>query len=75
MPFVNIRTAKGLLRPEQKKELQSRVTDLIVEIEGRGNPDFARFVMVLVEEHEADAWCIQGDSLSAAAVEALAASL
>lgn len=75
MPFVNIRTAKGLLRPAQKRELQRRVTDLMVEIEGHGNPDFARFVMVLVEEHEADAWGIEGDSLTAEAVEALAASL
>ena len=33
MPFVNVQTIKGIMNPEQKKELLRRMTDLIVEIE------------------------------------------
>lgn len=75
MPFVNVRTARGLLDASRKRELQQRITDLMVEIEGRGNPEFARYVMVLVEEQPADAWCVQGTSLDEEAVAALAATL
>jgi len=71
MPFVNVRTARGLLTPARKKELQQRLTELLVEIEGRGDPGFARFVTVLVEELPADAWCVQGTPLTDEAVEAL----
>jgi 4-oxalocrotonate tautomerase len=72
MPFVNVRTARGLLSPARKRELQEGITDLLVRIEGRGDPEFARFVTVLVEEHEPSAWCVQGVSFTAEAVEALA---
>ena len=43
MPFVNIRTAKGALTTEQKKELQQRITELMVEIEGHSNETFRQF--------------------------------
>jgi len=64
MPFVNVRTAKGLLNPTQKKELQTRITDLMVEIEGSGNPAFRPFVWVLIEEQEPDNWCLGGTHVS-----------
>jgi 4-oxalocrotonate tautomerase len=50
---------------------QERMTDLLVEIEGRGDPAFARFVMVLIEEHEPEAWCVQRNPLTAEAVDRL----
>jgi len=39
-----------------------RLTDLLVEIEGAGDPDFRRFVfvLVLVEEHDAEDWSVGG---------------
>ncbi len=37
MPFVHVQTVKGLLSDAQKRELQDRITDLMVEIEGRGD--------------------------------------
>ena len=46
MPFVNVQTIKGILSPEQKNELLRRMTDLIVEIEGKGDPEFRRSVWV-----------------------------
>lgn len=40
MPFVNVQTIKGILDGQLKSELLTRITDLMVEIKGRGNPDF-----------------------------------
>lgn len=60
MPFVNVRTVKGLLSPEKKEELQTRLTDLLVEIEGHGDPNFRPYVWVLVEELGAPEWTFGG---------------
>lgn len=60
MPFVNIRTARGLLDDKQKADLQSRVTDLLVEIEGRGQESFRTLVWVMIEEEEPSNWCLGG---------------
>lgn len=60
MPFVNIRTARGILDEAAKYELHRRITDLLVEIEGRGNPDFRPLVSVLIEEHDPAAWSLGG---------------
>jgi hypothetical protein len=38
MPFVNVQTIKGIMNAEQKSELLRRMTDLMVEIEGKGDP-------------------------------------
>ena len=60
MPFVNVRTVKGLLNDTQKRELQDRITDLMVEFEGRGDPAFRRLVWVLIDEQEPGNWCLGG---------------
>ncbi len=72
MPFVNIRTAKGLLSPSQKAELSARITDLMVEVEGRGNAPFRNLVWVLIEEHDADSWCLGGTQVTADMLDELA---
>ena len=46
MPIVSIKTVKGLLTAEKKSELHQRLSELLVEIEGGGNPKFAKFVVV-----------------------------
>ena len=60
MPFVNVRTVKGLLDAQQKEQLQKRLTDLMVEIEGRGNEQFRPYVWVLIEEQDAANWTLGG---------------
>lgn len=60
MPFVNVQTSKGILSPEQKNELLRRMTDLIVEIEGKGDPEFRRSVWVRIDEHEPEQWSLGG---------------
>nr|WP_279114159.1 tautomerase family protein [Enterobacter soli] len=60
MPFVNVQTLKGIMNAEQKSELLRRMTDLIVEIEGRGNSEFRQSVWILIDEHEPEQWSLGG---------------
>lgn len=60
MPFVNVQTIKGIMNSEQKKELLRRMTDLIVEIEGNGDPEFRRSVWIRIDEHEPEQWNLGG---------------
>jgi 4-oxalocrotonate tautomerase len=41
---------KGLLDAGKKKELHRRLTDLMVEIEGNGNKEFAKLVLIKIDE-------------------------
>jgi 4-oxalocrotonate tautomerase len=60
MPFVNMRTLKGLLTEEQKRTLQHRLTDAVVEVAGKGDPAYRDHVWVLIEEDEPLSWCVGG---------------
>jgi 4-oxalocrotonate tautomerase len=73
MPIVNVLTARGLLSAEQKSELHTALTDVMVRIEGGGDPDFRQYVLVLIEEHEAQAWSVAGQPLTGQVVNTLAA--
>lgn len=75
MPFVNVRTVKGLLTEAQRQEMQDRISQVMLEIEGRGNPDFRKYIMVLIEEHDAAAWSVHGNTLTPEIVDGLVASL
>lgn len=72
MPFVNVRTARGLLDAQQKRLLHTELTDLLVRIEGGGDPNFRQFVTVLIEDHPAEAWSVAGRALSQEAIDTLA---
>ncbi|MGN4125039.1 tautomerase family protein [Lysinibacillus sphaericus] len=52
MPIATIKTFKGALTNEQKVELHRRFADLMVEIEGKGNEEFRKFVILAIEEEE-----------------------
>ncbi len=58
MPFLNLRTVKGLLTDEQKKYLMEKFTELLVETEGGGNPEFRKMVWIQIEEEEPKHWQI-----------------
>jgi 4-oxalocrotonate tautomerase len=60
MPYVTISTVRGILDAAQKKTLLARVTDLLVEVEGQGNPEFRRNVWVRIEEQEPAHWSLGG---------------
>ena len=58
MPFLQLQTIKGLLSSEQKRYLIEKFTDLLVEVEGGGNPDFKKMVWIKIEEQEPEHWAI-----------------
>ncbi|MBR0959635.1 tautomerase family protein [Bradyrhizobium japonicum] len=60
MPYVTISTVRGILDAAQKKTLLERVTDVLVEVEGQGNPDFRRNIWVRIEEQEPSHWSLGG---------------
>jgi 4-oxalocrotonate tautomerase len=60
MPFVTVSTARGILDIDQNQSLLRRITDLMVEIEGQGNPDFRQSVWVKIEEQEPTHWSLGG---------------
>lgn len=60
MPFIKVQTIKGIMNSEQKKELLRRMTDLIVEIEGKGDPEFRQSVWILIDEQEPEQWSLGG---------------
>ncbi|UFX42186.1 tautomerase family protein [Bradyrhizobium sp. 41S5] len=60
MPYVTISTVRGIFDVVQKQTLLQRVTDLMVEVEGQGNPDFRRNVWVKIEEGEPACWSLGG---------------
>ncbi len=64
MPFVNIRTFKGALSSTEKRELQNKISDLLVEYEGKGNPEFKKFVWVMLEEEPPQNWMLGGAVIS-----------
>jgi 4-oxalocrotonate tautomerase len=46
------------------------MTDLIVEIEGKGDPEFRRSVWVRIDEHEPEQWSLGGIQPTAEAIAA-----
>ena len=58
MPFLNLRTVKGLLNDEQKQYLMDKFTELLIETEGGGNPEFRKMIWIQIEEEEAKHWQI-----------------
>ena len=72
MPFVNVRTTRGLLNEAQKTQLHVELTDLLVRVEGGGDPAFRQYVLVLVEEHDAASWSVAGQPLNDMVIRELA---
>ncbi len=52
MPIATIKTMKGALSKEDKLELHKRFADLMVEIEGKGNEELRKYVILAIEEEE-----------------------
>jgi 4-oxalocrotonate tautomerase len=56
MPFLNLKTVKGLLSEEQKQYLMDKFTELLIETEGDGNPDFRKMIWINIEEENPGNW-------------------
>jgi 4-oxalocrotonate tautomerase len=58
MPYLQLHTVKGMLSPEQKHKLMEKLSDLLVEIEGGGDPSFRKTVWIRIDEGEPENWRI-----------------
>ena len=72
MPFVNVKVIEGVFSEEQKREMITKLTDAMVEIEGE---NMRGVTWVVVEETKSGDWGIGGNALTTADVHALAAGV
>lgn len=52
MPIATIKTYKGALSDEQKRQIHREFADMMVRIEGKGNEDFRKLVILSIEEED-----------------------
>ena len=73
MPFINIKVLKGTLSEEKKKEMISRVTETVAEIEARPNPkeNLQPYTWCLIEEVDFACWGIGGNPVTPEMLKAL----
>lgn len=69
MPLVNVKLIEGVFSAEQKREIITRLTDTMVEIEGE---NMRGVTWVIVEEVKSGDWGIGGQPLTTDDVKALA---
>ena len=70
MPLVTIDVIKDVFTPAQKKELVTKVTEAMVQVEGE---NMRPVTWVIVEEVRSGDWGIGGKPLTTGDVRALAA--
>jgi 4-oxalocrotonate tautomerase len=73
MPFISIKVLKGILSEEKKKEMISRVTDVVAEIEARPHPKekLIPHTWCVIEEVEFGSWGIGGNAVTPEALKAI----
>jgi 4-oxalocrotonate tautomerase len=69
MPLVTIDVIKDVFTPAQKKELITKVTDAMLQVEGES---LRSVTWVRINEFESGNWAIGGKALRASDVHALA---
>ncbi len=70
MPLINVRLIEGVFTPEQKQQMQEKLTETMVSIEGE---NLRPFTLVIVDEVPSGQWAVGGKSLTTQQVKALAA--
>jgi len=71
MPLVDVQVIKGVFDDEQKKNIISRITDTMVEIEGEA---LRGVTWVRIREINEGEWAIGGEPLTAAMVHEMQSS-
>jgi 4-oxalocrotonate tautomerase len=64
MPIVNIKTMRGALSREQKKQLHKRISDVFVEVEGKGSEAIRPYVVITIDESIPSNFSIGGKQAS-----------
>jgi 4-oxalocrotonate tautomerase len=73
MPLIQIKVLKGALSAEQKKEMISRVSEIVAEIEARPYPKekLLPHTWCILEEVPSAQWGLGGQPLSLEALKAV----
>lgn len=64
MPLAMVRVVEGVLDEADKSRLIEGITGVLVEVEGQGNPNFAQYCWVIVEEVPSGMWGLGGKGLT-----------
>lgn len=70
MPLINVRLIEGVFTAEQKKQMQEKLTDALVAIEGE---NMRPVTLVIVDEVPSGQWAFGGKPFTTEEVKALAA--
>jgi 4-oxalocrotonate tautomerase len=68
MPLVNVQIIENVFTPEQKQEIITKLTDVMVSIEGEG---LRPYTLVKIDEIKEGNWSVGGQSLHARDVHRL----
>ncbi|WP_261562401.1 tautomerase family protein [Frankia tisae] len=71
MPFVNVKVIEGVFTPQQKQEMITKLTEVMVGIEGEATRSVTH---VVVEEVRSGDWGIGGRCMTTEDVQKLQAS-
>ena len=72
MPLVQVKLIEGVFDDSQKRDIVTKLTDAMVEIEGE---NMRGVTWVVIEEVKSGQWAIGGNPLTTADVKALAAGV
>jgi 4-oxalocrotonate tautomerase len=64
MAFVNVRVVAGVLDDSEKQRMIEGITDLVVEVEGKGSQDFKQYCWVIVDEIDPGMLGVAGQGLT-----------
>ena len=70
MPLINVRLIEGVFTPVQKREMQEKLTDTMVAIEGE---NLRPATIVIVDEVPSGQWAFGGKPTTTEDVKAMAA--
>jgi 4-oxalocrotonate tautomerase len=73
MPLINIKVLKGALSAEDKKEMISRVSEVVSEIEARPHPKdkLLPYTWCIIDEVDFEHWGIGGRQINPEALKSI----
>jgi 4-oxalocrotonate tautomerase len=71
MPLIEVKMIEQVFTPAQKKELITKLTDAITDVEG---PQMRPYTVVILEDVRSGSWGVGGQGLTTEDVKALAAA-
>ena len=72
MPFLQVKLIEGVFDDEQKRDMVTKLTDTMVEIEGE---NMRGVTTVVIQEVKSGEWSLGGTPLTTESVKALAAGV